>query len=102
MEKIGTTGNSALEIYKTNNGNYVGASFVDGRNTKINENKDGTYNVNIVKNGKPEYNKTLTEDELLKNFKVDINNIKLDGTQNAEQAKLKYGNNVANNLYGIA
>ena len=102
MEKIGTTGNSALEIYKTNKGNYVGASFVDGRNTTINDNKDGTYDINVTKNGKTEYNQRLNENELVKNFRVDMNSIQLDGTQNAEQAKLKYGQNVANNFYGIA
>ncbi len=104
MEKLGTTGNGAFEVYKTNKGNLVGASFVDGRNSTIKENKDGTYDVNVVKNGKTEYNEKLSEDELVKNFAVDINklDITLDGTNSAKQAQNKYGQNVAKNFYSVA
>ena len=58
MEVIGTIGNGsnvAGTILKTQNGNYVDAPSVDGRKTEIKENQDGTYNVNVTKNGKTEY-----------------------------------------------
>lgn len=107
MEKIGTIGdaqNIAGTIYKTNKGNYIDAPSVDGRKTTINEKPDGTYDVKITKDGKTQYNKTLTENELVKDFAADVKNldITLDGTNTAQQAQAKQGKNVANNLFTVA
>ncbi len=107
MEFIGTIGNAgekAGEIYKTKNGNYIDAPFVDGRKTQIKENSNGTYDVNVTKNGQTEYQKTLNEKELVGDFGADISSldINLAGTNNAQQAQMKYGNKVANNLYCVA
>ena len=107
MEKIGTIGepgNIAGTIYKTNKGNYIDAPSNDGRKTTINEKPDGTYDVKITKDGKVQYNKTLNENELLKDFAADVKNldITLDGTKSASQAQNKLGKSVANNLYAVA
>lgn len=103
MEKIGTIGDAGT-IYKTNKGNYIDAPSVDGRKTTINEKTDGTYDVKVTKNGKTEYNQNLSENDLVKNFAADVNNldITLEGTNNASQAKAKYGKDVANHFYSVA
>ena len=106
MEVVGTIGsdnNGAGTILKTKKGNYVDAPSVDGRKTEIKENQDGTYSVNVTKNGKTEYNRTLDENELVKQFGADISqlDINLQGTNSKQQAQTKYGNNVANNLYRV-
>ena len=64
-------------------------------------NQDGTYNIDVTKNGKSEYSAKLNENELLNNFGADISKLNINpaGTNTAQQAQLKYGNNVANNFY---
>ncbi len=106
MQQIGTIGNAsnpAGTIYQTKKGNYIDAPSVDGRKTYIKENKDGTYNVTITKDGETTYNKTLSEKQLVKEFGADINtlDINLNGSDTAQQAKNKYGSSVANNLYKV-
>lgn len=104
MEQIGTIGNTVNPsgtIYKTSAGNYIDAPSVDGRKTQIKQNSDGTYNVTVTKDGKTEYQETLTENQLVKNFGADISSldINLEGTNSAKQAQTKYGNDVANKFY---
>ena len=108
MEKIGTIGNGttpAGTIYKTNAGNHIDASSVDGRKTDVKPNGDGTYDVTVTKNGQIQYKETLTEEQLVQEFGADISALNINkplGTTSQDDAKDKYGDKVANNFYAIA
>lgn len=108
MEMIGTIGNAtnpAGTIYKTEAGNHIDASSVDGRKTDIKPNGDGTYDVTVTKNGKVEYEKTLTEQQLVQEFGADVSSLNINkplGTNSQEDAQERYGEDVANNFYALA
>ena len=108
MENIGTIGNvtnSAGTIYKTEEGNYIDASSVNGRKTDVKPNGDGTYDVTVSRNGKVEYEKTLTAEQLVKEFGADVSQLNINkplGTNSQAEAQDKYGEKVANNFYVVA
>ena len=108
MEKSGTIGNvtnPAGTIYKTDAGNHIDAPSVDGRKTDIKANCDGTYDVTVTKNGKVQYEKTLTEQQLVQEFGADVSSLNINkplGTNSQEDAQDKYGKKVANNFYAVA
>ena len=108
MENLGTIGNAtnpAGTIYKTNAGNHIDAPSVNGRKTDIKANGDGTYNVTVSQNGEITYEKTLTEQQLVKEFGADVSVLNINKpleTNSQEEAQDKYGENVANKFYAVA
>ena len=108
MEMIGSIGNVTNPtgtIYKTSGGNYIDAPSVDGRKTDVKPNGDGTYDVTVTKNGKVEYEKTLTEEQLVQEFGADASKLNINkplGTNSQAEAQDKYGDKVANNFYAVA
>ncbi len=104
MEFIGTIGSKndvAGKIYKTKYGNYIDLPTLGGRKTKIKENQDGTYNVNITKNGKRDYSATLTEKELVEQFGADVSQLDIK-LADKSRTGLKYDGETAGNFLGAA